>query len=145
MALPPPAGRRGPRNGLRPLSKPLSKSPAAAPLDEERLRIDRDLEELRRKEAELLRLQQQKQHEMEELPRKIAERERKQQDMIRMRAVLTATDDVFGRPRDKRHAPLRRSGPKRMTRPEQRAARMQLLLLCGVLAVILMFLWKSIH
>lgn len=145
MALPPPSGRRGPRAGLTPFPKSLPKSGGTAPLDEERERIERHLEELRRKEAELLRLHQQKQHEMEELPRRIAERERKQQDLIRMRAVLTATDDVFGRPRDKRHAPLRRSGPKRMTRPEQRAARMQLLFLCGVLAVILMFLWKSIH
>lgn len=145
MALTPPSGRRGPRAGLRAFPKSLPKAGGSAPLDEERLRIDRDLEELRKKEAELLRLQQQKQSEMEELPRRIAERERKQQDLIRMRAVLTATDDVFGRPRDKRHAPLRRHGPKRMTRPEQRAARMQLLVLCGVLAVILMFLWKSIH
>ena len=145
MALPPHSGRRGTRVGPRPLSKTHSKAAGNAPLDEERQRIDRYLQELRKKEAELLQLHQQKQHEMEDLPRKIAERERKKQNMIRMRVILTATDDVFGRPRDKRHAPLRRSGPKRMTRKDQSAARMQFLMLCGVLAVLLLLLWKSVR
>ena len=134
-----PSGRRGQKTSSAPRSRPV------ASLDEDRLRIERDLQELRRKEAELRRLEQLKRKEMEELPKKIAEREKKQRELIKMRAVTTVTDDSFGRLRDKRHAPLRRSGSGRMTLPEQRAARIQFLLLCGVLAFILIMLWKSIR
>jgi hypothetical protein len=103
------------------------------------------MEDLARQAQEAERMAAKKMRDLEELPRKIAEIQRKQREMIHMRAVLTATDDVFGRPRDKRHAPLRRSGPKRMTRKDQSAARMQFLMLCVVLGVILVLLWRSIR
>ena len=133
------SGRRGSKTASRPPAKSGGK-----PFDEDRLRLEREIEELTRKTEEAERLAAQKLREMEELPQKIAARERKQQEMIRIRAVATATDDVFGRPRDKRHAPLRRSGPKRMTRKDQSAARMQLLMLGAVLAVLLILLWRSL-
>lgn len=138
------SGRRGQKTGSKPVSRPPAK-PAGKPLDEDRVRLEREMAELARQAEEAERMAAKKMRDLEELPKKIAERQRKQQEMIHMRAVLTATDDVFGRPRDKRHAPLRRSGPKRMTRPEQRAARMQFLMLCVVLGVILILLWKSIR
>ena len=131
------------RRGSKPASRPPAKS-GGKPFDEDRLRLEREIAELTRKTEEAERLAAQKLREMEELPQKIAARERKQQEMIRIRAVATATDDVFGRPRDKRHAPLRRSGPKRMTRKDQSAARMQLLMLGAVLAVLLILLWRSL-
>lgn len=139
MALPSSSGRRGSKSSEPPRKR------VSASLDEDRLRIERDLQELRKKEAELRRLEELKKKEMEELPKKLAERERKQRELIKIRAVTTVTDDAFGRLRDKRHAPLRRSGSGRMTLPEQRAARVQFLLLCGVLSFILILLWKSIH
>lgn len=139
MAFTSPSGRRG--------SKPASPRTRVSPsLDEDRLRIERDLQELRRKEAELRRLEELKKKEMEELPGKIAEREKRQREMIRERALSTATDDVFGKRRDKRHVALKASlAGRRMTLPEQRAARVQFLLLCGVLTFILILLWKSIR
>jgi hypothetical protein len=139
MAFTSPSGRRG--------SKPATTRSRVSPsLDEDRLRIERDLQELRRKEAELRRLEELKKKEMAELPRKIAEREKKQREMIRERALSTATDDVFGKRRDKRHVALKASiAGRRMTLPEQRAARVQFLLLCGVLTFILVLLWKSIR
>lgn len=146
MPLPSSSGRRGP--GSRSAPSPVGGKRSGDPLDQDRIRLERDLQELRRKEAELRRLEEIKMREMEDLPRKLAERDRKQREMMRLRAVASVTDDAFGRLRDKRHAPLRRSGSsasKRMTRPEQRAARIQFLVLCGVLAVILMLLWKSIR
>ena len=84
-----------------------------------------------------------------DLPKQIEERERRQREMVRLRALATATDNVFGRPRDKRHSPVRPAGrapssQRRMTRPEERSARLQFLFLCAVLAVILMLLWKSL-
>ena len=131
------------RHVSKPTSRPPAKS-AGKPLDEDRLRLEREIAELTRKTEEAERLAAQKMREMEELPQKIEARKRKQQEMIRIRAIATATDDVFGRPRDKRHAPLRRSGATRMTRKDQSAARMQLLLLGLVLAVLLILLWRSL-
>jgi hypothetical protein len=140
MAFNPLSGRRG--------SKPAvpSRQRVSLSLNEDRLRIERDLQELRKKEAELRRLEELKRKEMAELPKKLAERERKQRELIRERAMSTATDDVFGKRRDKRHVALKASmSGRRMTLPEQRAARVQFLMLCGVLCFILILLWKSIH
>ena len=91
-------------------------------------------------------LEEKIQRRVAELPKQIEERERKQREMIRIRAMSTVTyADGVSKPQDKRHAPLRRSaGSRRMTRPEQRTARLQFLMLCGVLAVILVLLWKSL-
>jgi hypothetical protein len=121
---------------LRPKSKAL--------IDDDRLKLESDLEEIRKQEAALKKLEEEMKRKMEELPKKLAERERKQRERIHKLAVLTATDHV-GRPRDKRHAPLRQgNGPRRMTLPEQRRARIQFLMLCVVLAVFLVLLWKSL-
>lgn len=140
MAFSHPSGRHGSK------STAASEKRSLGSLDEDRLRIERDLQELRRKEAELRRLEELKRKEMEELPKKLAEREKKQRELIRERAMSTVTDDVFGKRRDKRHAVLRAdTAHRRMTLPEQRAARLQFLLLCGVLAFILILLWKSIR
>jgi hypothetical protein len=115
------------------------------PLEADRHRLLKDLEDLRRKEAELRRIEELKRREMEELPRKIAERERREREMIRIRAALSATDDVHGRARSLRHAPMRKSGAaRRMTRPEERSARIQFLVLCAILAGLLLLLWKSL-
>jgi hypothetical protein len=140
MAFTSPSGRRG----SKPSSAPRTR--VSASLDDDRLRIERDLQEIRRKEAELKRLEELKKREIAELPRKIAEREKKQKEIILERAMRTATDDVFGTRRDKRHTALKATTiGRRMTLPEQRAARVQFLLLCGVLTFILILLWKSIR
>ena len=70
MPPPPPSGRRGSRPSLRPQAKPAAK----VPLDEDRMRIERVLEDLRRQEAELRKIQEKTEREMEELPRRLAER-----------------------------------------------------------------------
>lgn len=143
MAFFPFSRRRGSRPGSKPALQTSAKS-AGKPLDEDRLRLEREIAELNRKTEEVERMAAQKMREMAELPQKIAARERRQEEMIRIRAIATVTDEGFGRLRDKRHAPLRRSGPKRMTRKDQSAARMQLLMLAAVLAVLLILLWRSL-
>jgi len=139
MALPPSSGRRGPRSGARPSS-------ALSSLNEDRTRLDRDLEELRRKEQELKALEEKMKRRVAELPKELEAKQRKQREMIHLRAVSTATyADGLGKPLDKRHQSQRASsGPRRMTRPEERSARLQFLGLCAVLAVILILLWKSL-
>lgn len=84
---------------------------------------------------------------MQDLPRKIEEQKRREEEAIHKRAALTVTNDVFGRKRvDKRHTKIHaNTQDRRMTLPEQRAMRLQVLALCGLLALILIMLWKSIH
>jgi hypothetical protein len=86
------------------------------------------------------------QRKVADLPNQIEMRERKQREMIRLQVMADATmADGFGRPRDKRHAVKRKpTSSRRMTRPEQRSAQLQFLLLCAVLAIFLVLLWKSL-
>lgn len=146
MALPSSSGRRGPKPGRRPAAPPSPRPVGKALLNEDRIRLERDLEELRRQEADLRRLEELKQRALEELPKKLEEQRRREEEAIHRRAALTATNDVLGRRRgDKRHTVLRAEVARhRMTRPEQRAMRLQVLALFAVLAVILLLLWKSL-
>ncbi len=146
MAIPSSSGRRGGRSGAQSFFKPLGKTDSRVPLEDDRTRLERDLQDLRRKEAELKQLEEKMQRRVADLPKEIEERERKQREMIRLRAMATATyADGFSKPRDKRHAPLKQSsGSRRMTRPEQRTAMIQFLMLCAVLVVLFVLLWKSL-
>ena len=131
----PSPGRRNARP--RPAGQSPLRPKAKAPINDDRLRLEKDLEEIRQQELRLRKLE-------EEMKRKVEERERKQRERIHKLAVLTATDHV-GRPQDKRHAPLRQAnGVRRMTLTEQRRSRMQFLMLCAVLAIFLILLWKSL-
>ena len=137
MALPPSSGRHG--------SRPIRKS-SAPPRENDRSLLSRELEEIHRRELELKKAQEEMQRRVVELPKEIEERERKQREKIRLRAMATATyADGFSSPRDKRHSVMRRANTsRRMTRPEQRSARTQFLLLCVILGAILVLLWKSL-
>jgi predicted transcriptional regulator len=137
MASPFSSGRRG--------SRPLRKS-QIAPLDADHSHLNRELEELQRRELEIKRQEAEMQRQVAELPKQIEERERKHRELARIRAVMTPTAaDVFNRPRDKRHTALRvNTSRRRMTRPEERSAKIQLLMLCCVLGVLLILLCKSL-
>ena len=115
-------------------------------LSAEEIRLQKAAEALRRKEQELKALEEKMKRRVADLPKELEEKQRKQREMIRLRALATATyADGFSKPLDKRHAAQRSpKGPRRMTRPEERSARLQFLGLCAVLAVILILLWKSL-
>ena len=131
MVFPSP-GRRG--------SKP-PRTTQNLPIEEDRTRLNRELEEIRRQEMVLRKKHEEIQRRAAELPKKLEERKRKLEEMIKLRAVSTVTmTDGFGRPRAKRSNTVK----GRMTLPEQRSARIQFLLLCAVLLVILGLLWKSL-
>jgi len=87
------------RRGLRPIRKSVpSRNPNNSGLSDE-------LEKIRLHELELKRQEEEMKRRVAELPKQIEEQERKQREMIRMRAVATATTaDCFSRPRDKRYA-----------------------------------------
>jgi hypothetical protein len=133
MAFSRPSGRRAASSSKRP----------ANPLDADRRQMAEKMQELKRKEAEVLRLHEAKIKEMQDLPRRIAEREKKERERMRERALSTATNDVFGPKRNKRPVSLRVNAG-RMTSTEQKAARFQFLLLCAVLFGLLIVIWKSI-
>lgn len=129
------------RRGVRPIRKPVAPS-----VDHDRSRLSREEDELRLRELELKKKHEEIQRKLEDLPRQIEEKERKQRELIRMRAVTTATTaDCFNRPRDKRYEAGRgASAPRRRTRPEQRAAKIQLLFLIAVFICIFFLLCKSL-
>lgn len=129
------------RRGVRPLRKSVT-----PPMEHDNNLLSRELEEIRKRETELKKQHEEMQKRVADLPRQIEERERKQREMIRMRAILTATTaDGFSMPRDKRHSVNRgKSPPRRMTRPEERSAKLQFLFLCLIFAGILFLLFKSI-
>ncbi len=126
-------------------ARPIRKS-APAPLEQDRSRLSRELEEIEQRESELKKMHEAAQRRVADLPRQIEERERKQREMIRIRAIATTTmADGFTKPRDKRYSLSRGSStPRRMTRPEERSARFQLLVLCVIFAAIFFLLCKSI-
>ena len=115
-------------------------------MDHDQTRLSRELEEIRQRELELKKEHEEIQRRVADLPRQIEERERKQREMIRLRAMAMATTaDGFSRPRDKRHSAARGAvAPRRRTRPEERSARLQLVGLILVLAVVLVLLCKSL-
>jgi hypothetical protein len=138
MALPSSSGRRGPR----PIGNRTSK-----PLEDDRARLIREEKEILRREQELRKKHEEIQQRLSDLPKQLEERERKQRDWIRLQTVSKVTTaDGFFLPPDKRHAETKRGSTarRRMTKPEERSARLQFLFLCGVLAIILILLWKSL-
>jgi hypothetical protein len=108
--------------------------------------LSRELEEIQRRELEIKKAQEEAQRRVTELPKEIEKREQKQREKIKLRAMAqTTTMDGFSSPRDKRHSVMRRGNSvRRLTRTEQRSARFQFLLLCLILGVILVLLWKSL-
>jgi septal ring factor EnvC (AmiA/AmiB activator) len=138
MAFLPPSGRRKSR---------LVRKSAPAPLEHDRSRLSRELEESRQKEAELKKKCEEVQRRVADLPRQIKERERKERELVYLRAVSTTTTaDVFNKPRDKRVLLSRgKSGTRRMTRPEERSARFQFIILCVIFAAMFFLLCKSIQ
>jgi hypothetical protein len=122
-------------------------------LREERRKIDLDRQRLQQETEEIRQLEEKLRHQellarrrLERLPQELAQRQRQQQELMRLRAVTAPTRaDGFSKLRDKRETlrkPLSPSGGKRLA--ERRATRMQFLLLCAVLLVILLLLWRSL-
>lgn len=115
-------------------------------MEDDRNRLTREQEEVRRLEREILKREEEARRRLEELPKKLEERERRQKEMQRLRAVATATyADGVGLPRAVRQASRTKvQGPRRMTRPEERSAKIQFFVLCAILAFFLILLWRSL-
>ena len=132
-------------------SRPRSSRGSAAPKQTRKLDVDRQLlhqeaEEIRKLEEKIRQKEVLARQRLESLPKELAERQRKQQELMRLHLVAAPTRaDGISKLRDKREAlrkPTPAVGGKRFA--ERRAARMQFILLCAVLLVILLLLWRSL-
>lgn len=134
-----------PSSGGRP-RRSVPRKAGAAPLDEDRERLERTAAEVRRLEEELRRKAEAAEQQLAELPKKIAEKRRRELENMRIRLALDATTaDGLIRPRRKKFEPV--GGTARVPRKtlgEERAARFQFLLLCGVLLIMAILLVRSI-
>ena len=129
---------------IRRSSRSSSQSPRK--LDVDRQRLHQEAEEIRKLEEKIKQREELARRKLENLPKELAERQRKQQELMRLHLVAAPTRaDGISKLRDKRH-PLRHQptqlGGKRFS--ERRAARMQFILLCAVLLIILLLLWRSL-
>lgn len=118
-------------------------APFAAPPKDEKSLLRYQLEEILKQELDLQKERDEIQRNIEDLPKQYEERQLKRQEIIRERAKATATFYGFWQPDRKTRSAARSSN--RMTRPEHRIARKQLLLLCVILMAILLLLWKSLR
>jgi len=117
------------------------------PLDTDRQRL-REEEEKISKLEEKIRLQGEvARRKLENFPKEVEKRQRRQQELHRLHLVSAPTRaDGLSKLRDTRH-PLRqkkssKGSGKRIA--ERRAARFQFILLCAVLGIVLLLLWKSL-
>ncbi len=115
-------------------------------LDVDRQLLHQEAEEIRKLEEKIRQKEVLARQRLESLPKELAERQRKQQELMRLHLVAAPTRaDGVSKIRDKREAlrqPTSSVGGKRFA--ERRAARMQFILLCAVLLVILLLLWRSL-
>lgn len=123
-----------------------SNNPPPRKLDADRQRLLKEAEEITRLEEKIRQQEEAARRKLEDLPKKIAQRQRQQQELLRLRLASAPTRaDGVSKLRDKRH-PVRLKavavGGKRIA--ERRAARMQFILLCAVLGIILLLLWRSL-
>lgn len=123
-----------------------SRSAAPRSLDKDRQRLHDEEEKIRLLEEKIRQQGEAARRKLENLPKELEARQRRQQELVRLHLVSAPTRaDGLSKLRDKRH-PVRQqkvaSGGKRMA--ERRAARIQFILLCVVLGIVLLLLWKSL-
>ncbi len=123
-----------------------SRSAAPRSLDKDRQRLREEEEKIRLLEEKIRQQEEAARRKLESLPKELEARQRRQQELVRLHLVSAPTRaDGLSKLRDKRH-PVRQqtavTGGKRMA--ERRAARMQFILLCVVLGIVLLLLWKSL-
>ena len=118
-------------------------TPFTAPFKDEKSLFSHQLDEILQQELDLKKDREEIQRSIEDLPKQHEERQLKRQQLMRERAKVTPTSYGLAQPARKVRSVERSSN--RMTQPEKRSARNQLLLLSAILAVILLLLWKSLH
>jgi len=119
--------------------KKPSKPAARAKTSDDKSQLTLQLEEVKRQRQELLRRTEEAQRKVEDIPKKIAERKRREVERIHERAQNHKTVRGLGKPTYRIPSVVTR----KMTRGQERSMTTKLLILCAVLGVMLLILWRA--
>lgn len=122
-------------------------TPRKLSLEKDHQRLRQEEEKIRLLEEKIKQQEEAARRRLENLPKEREARERRQQELVRLHLVSAPTRaDGLSKLRDKREAlrkpTVKTTTSKRMA--ERRAARMQFILLCVALGIVLLLLWKSL-
>lgn len=126
-----------PFNRKQPKRAPKASSNLGA--TDEKSQLTLELDEIKKQREELLRRTEEAQRKVEEIPKKIAERKRREVERIHERAQNHKTVRGLGKPTYRISSVVTR----KHSRAEQRSMAKKLLILCAVLGVLLLLLWKT--
>ena len=99
------------------------------------------LDEIKKQREELLRKTQEAQRKVEDIPKQIAERKRREVERIHERAQNHKTVRGLGKPTYRISSVV---ANRKMSRGQHRCMATKFLILCAVLAVLLLILWKAV-
>jgi hypothetical protein len=120
--------------------KKMPAKPAArAKTSDDKSQLTLQLEEVKRQRQELLRRTEEAQRKVEDIPKKIAERKRREVERIHERAQNHKTVRGLGKPTYRISSVVTR----KHSLAEQRSMAKKFLILCAVLGVLLLLLWKA--
>ena len=114
------------------------RSPAIDPSDG-KSQLTLELEAVKRKRQEILAKTEETRRKVEDIPKQIAERKRREQKLIHERAQNHKTVRGLGKPTYRIPSVVTR----KMTRGQERSMTAKLLILCAVLGVMLLILWRA--
>ena len=97
------------------------------------------MEAVKRQRQEILAKAEEARRKVEDIPKQIAERKRREQKLIHERAQNHKTIRDLGKPTYRIPSVVTR----KMTRGQERSMTTKLLILCAVLGVMLLILWKA--
>ncbi len=99
------------------------------------------LDEIKRQRQDLLCKTEEAQRRVEDIPKQIAERKRREVERIHERAQNHKTVRGLGEPTYRISSVV---ANRKMTRGQHRSMATKFLILCAVLAVLLLILWKAV-
>jgi len=121
--------------------KKSSRETPVAKSDDARSQLALQLDAIKQQRQELHRMTQAAQQKVEDIPKLIAKRKLREKELIRERARKSKTLQL-GRPTYRIPSVVTSA---KMTRAQQRMMVTKLLILCAVLAVFLMILWRTVR
>ncbi|MBX9741984.1 MAG: hypothetical protein K2W99_00355 [Chthoniobacterales bacterium] len=126
---------------------PHANTPRTLSLEKDHQRLRQEEEKIRLLEEKIKKQEEAARQKLENLPKEIEARQRRQQELVRLHLVSAPTRaDGLSKLRDKRdplkQQKIKKTASKRIA--ERRATQMQFILLCVVLGIVLLLLWKSL-
>ena len=128
-----PFNRKQEKRALKP-----SRSPDSS---DRKSQLTLDLEAVKRQRQEIIQKAEEAQRRVEDIPKQIADRKRREVERIHERAQNHKTVRGLGRTTYRIPSVVTN---RKMTRRQQRSMATKFLILCAILAVLLLLLWKAV-